>query len=154
MMMASLQLSAQHQPSSKKPLKQLIKEGTESNFIGIYTLITCNEDSLFFKSDTIHLYDNAYYFNTIGICCEFVEWEFSDDDLIRQQQPQTCLDPPSMLTSDIHYYKYRITKHKRRAYLRLYTKKDVFESYLVENIEYFELPGENNCRHITLIRIK
>lgn len=143
---------AQPYPSSKKHLEQLIREGSKNNYSGVYTIQACNEDSLFYKQDTIRFYDDPDYYSKIGICCEFIEWEFSDDDLIRQQEPQTCMDPSSLLVSSIRYYKYRIEKHNRKIFLNLYTDKKTYNSFLLQNIEYFELPGENNCRGITLIR--
>ena len=142
----------QPNPSSRKYLKQLIREGQKSNFPGIYSIMACNEDSLFFKNDTVGFYDNVDYFSKIGICCEFIQWEFIDNDIIHQQEPQNCMDPSNLSVSSIHYFGFRIRKNKRNIYLDLYTDKRQFDTFLVKNIEYMELPGAVNCRGITLIR--
>ncbi|HLN53492.1 MAG TPA: hypothetical protein VK212_07260 [Lentimicrobium sp.] len=147
-----LKLYSQPDPSSKKHLERLIREGANDNFSGIYSILACNEDSLFFQQDTIRFYDDPGYFSSIGICCEFTEWEFIDDDLIRQQEPQTCLDPSSMLISSLRHFKYRLEKSRGKIYINLFSSNKEYESFLVKNIEYIELPGENNCRAITLIR--
>ncbi len=143
---------SQPEPSSKKYLKQLIKEGKKDNFPGVYSIMACNEDSIFFKNDTVRFYDNPAYFSKIGICCEFMQWEFIDDLIIHQQEPQNCMDPSDLSVSSIHYLRYKIKKSRHNIFLYLFDVNKQTESFLLQNIEYIELPGEINCRGITLIR--
>ncbi len=46
---------------------------------------TCNDDSVFFKVDTIRLYKNtSNYFSTVG-CCNYLYWAFSSKKDMTQE---------------------------------------------------------------------
>jgi hypothetical protein len=147
-----MNLLSQPYPSSRKHLQQLIKEGNEQKDLKTYSLLACNEDSMFYMHDTLYFYDNAKYFDEVVNCCEFLEWEFLSDNIIRQQEPLTCLEPSNVLLSSMRYYKYKVTKRKKLIFLDIMLDKKMLASYLVRNIEYIELPKEESCRAITLIR--
>ncbi len=149
-----MNLLSQPYPSSRKNLLQLIKEGNEQNDLKTYSLLACNEDSLFYIHDTLFFYDNASYFDEVVNCCEFLEWEFLSNNVIRQQEPLTCLEPSNVLLSSMRYYKYKVTKRKKHIFIDIMLDKKLLTSYLVRNIEYIELPNEERCRAITLIRHK
>jgi len=148
------ELYAQASPITRKHLKQIIREGIHNNDDQYYTLLGCNEDSLYFTADTIHFYDNAKFFDQIGICCEFVEWEFTGDDLLRKQEPQTCMEPSSVEVSTRKYYKYRMKKWGGNVYFQLMEQKKPTAAYRLTNIEYIELADLTPCIAITLVRVK
>lgn len=148
------ELYAQASPITRKHLKQIIREGIHNTNDQYYTLLGCNEDSLYYTTDTIHFYDNVKFFDQIGICCEFVEWEFTGDDLLRQQEPQTCMEPSSVELSTRQYYKYRMKKKRGNVYFQLMGHKQPVATYRLTNIEYLELADLTPCTAITLVRVK
>ncbi len=154
MIALGMNVISQPHPSSRKQLLQLIKEGNKQNDLKTYSLLACNEDSLYYTHDTIYFYDNARYFDEVVNCCEFLEWEFFSTDIIRQQEPLTCLEPSNVLLSSMRYYNYKVIKRKKQIFIDIMSNKRVLTSYLVRNIEYIELPNEERCRAITLIRRK
>lgn len=148
------ELYAQASPITRKHLKQIIREGRQDNEYGFYSILGCNEDSLFFTADTIHFYDNSRFFDQIGICCEFVEWEFTGNNILRQSEPQTCMEPSSVAVSTIRIYGYRLKKWGGNVYFQLMGKKKPITTYRLINIEYIELTDLTPCTAITLVRVK
>lgn len=148
------ELYAQASPITRRHLKQIISEGIHHTNDQFYTLLGCNEDSLYYTADTIHFYDNVQFFDQIGICCEFIEWEFTDGNLVRQQEPQTCLEPSSVEISTRRYFKYRMKKWGGNIYFQLMEQKKPVITYRLTNIEYLELADLMPCTAITLVRVK
>lgn len=153
-MLSAGELYAQASPITRKHLKQIIREGRYNDEYRFYNLLGCNEDSLYFTADTIHFYDNSRFFDQIGICCEFVQWELTGNNLIRQSEPQTCLEPSSVAVSTIRIYGYRLKKWGGNVYIQLMGKKQPVATYRLTNIEYIELADLTPCTAITLVRVK
>ncbi len=153
-MLSAGELYAQASPITRKHLKQIIREGRHNDEYRFYNLLGCNEDSLYFTADTIHFYDNSRFFDQIGICCEFVQWELTGNNLIRQSEPQTCLEPSSVAVSTIRIYGYRLKKWGGNVYIQLMGKKQPVATYRLTNIEYIELADLTPCTAITLVRVK
>ncbi len=153
-MFSAGEVFSQASPITRKHLRQVIHEGRQDSDYNYFSMVGCNEDSLYFTADTIHFYDNAQFFDQIGICCEFVEWELIGSNLLRQQEPQTCLEPSSVEISTRRYYNYRIKRRGGDVYFQLLDQKNPVSTFRLANIEYIELADQVPCTAITLVRVK
>ena len=153
-MFSAGEVFSQASPITRKHLRQVINEGRQDNEYSYFSILGCNEDSLYYTADTIHFYDNSRFFDQIGICCEFVQWELIGSNLLRQQEPQTCMGPSSVEISTIRYYKYRMKKQGGNVYFQLLNQKNPVATYRLVNIEYIELANQLPCTAITLVRVK
>lgn len=153
-MFSAGEVFSQASPITRKHLRQVINEGRQDNEYSYFSILGCNEDSLYYTADTIHFYDNSRFFDQIGICCEFVQWELIGSNLLRQQEPQTCMEPSSVEISTIRYYKYRMKKQGGNVYFQLLNQKNPVATYRLVNIEYIELANQLPCTAITLVRVK
>lgn len=151
-MFSTGEVFSQASPITRKHLRQIIHEGIHNTNNRFYSLLGCNEDSLYYTADTMHFYDNAQFFDQIGICCEFVEWEYTGNNLLRQQEPQTCMEPSSVEISTRRYYKYRIKKRGGNVYFQLVGQQNSIITFRLTNIEYIELADLTPCTAITLVR--
>ncbi len=85
------QLFSQDYPT-KKELKNLFSEKQE--YLGELDWEICNDDSTYYKNDTIKL----YYRNTTclnqGRCCEKIEWTFFNGKSFGLTNTSLCQEPP------------------------------------------------------------
>ncbi len=151
-MFSAGEVFSQASPITRKHLRQVINEGRQDNEYSYFSILGCNEDSLYYTADTIHFYDNSRFFDQIGICCEFVQWELIGSNLLRQQEPQTCMGPSSVEISTIRYYKYRMKKRGDNVYFQLVGQQNSIITFRLTNIEYIELADLTPCTAITLVR--
>lgn len=151
-MFSAGEVFSQASPITRKHLRQVINEGRQDNEYSYFSILGCNEDSLYYTADTIHFYDNSRFFDQIGICCEFVQWELIGSNLLRQQEPQTCMEPSSVEISTIRYYKYRMKKRGDNVYFQLVGQQNSIITFRLTNIEYIELADLTPCTAITLVR--
>ncbi|HQV87467.1 MAG TPA: hypothetical protein PKZ90_16135, partial [Chitinophagaceae bacterium] len=56
---------------------------------------TCNQDSAFFKLDTLYFCTNSYYYQRNSNCCQFISWTFYDSNSLIKVEDQTCKEPSS-----------------------------------------------------------
>jgi hypothetical protein len=68
---------------------------------GAWTI--CNQDSAFFKADTIKLFDNINYFYQKSSCCQFIDWTFYEKKRFAQSNLQICEEPASRKVGSIFY---------------------------------------------------
>lgn len=80
--------------------------------------IICNQDSSFFKSDTLRLYSTINYFYQKSNCCKLIKWDFYKKNAFTRSSLQVCTEPPtgSVLTEN-DYFKIKLPSDKSSLYL-------------------------------------
>jgi len=80
--------------------------------------LICNQDSTFFKSDTLRLYNDINYFYQKSDCCKFIKWDFYKKNVFVRCHLQICTEPStgSVLTEN-DYFKIKISSDKSGLYL-------------------------------------
>lgn len=134
---------------SKKQLSALLKpdkEDSERNWV------TCNQDSTFFKSDTVRLYDNINYFYQLSSCCDFVEWHVYKKEGFSQGRSQICKEPASAsVISD--FFKFSIWKSSKKIYLTAINPK-THDMQIFEFVSLSKIKLANNNYASELIFVK
>lgn len=112
--------------------KQVSKTDSQS----IYnTWYICNDDSSFFKKDTISLYDNINSILQPKICCDFIKWTFYKENYFLQSSLHNCTYPSSETKKE--YYSTNILLRKKKVIFIVYdnTKKIVSKYFLSSTME-------------------
>ena len=114
----------------------------------------CNQDSSFFKSDTLRLYDNINYFYQKSDCCKLMQWNFYKKDAFICSTLQVCKEPPtgSVLTEN-DYFKIRTLSDKRGLYLFAINRKAPSYFFKVIDLQEIGLADNRKSRVIVLKRI-
>lgn len=133
----------QNSRPTKSQLKKVFKENTH------WTI--CNQDSAFYKADTIRLYSNVNYFYQKSSCCNFIDWTFFQKNTFSQKTSQVCKEPATTsVISDREKYVIILTTDKN--ILRLYVTglyKGSIELFEVVSLQ--KIPLANNTSTIEII---
>jgi hypothetical protein len=116
--------------------------------------LICNQDSSFFKSDTLRLYSSINYFYQKSDCCKLVEWNFYKANAFTRSSLQVCTEPPigSVLTEN-DYFKIKISSNKSGLYLFVVDRKDSSDSFKIIDIQEIELSNNTKSKLIVLKRM-
>ncbi len=132
------QLFSQNYPT-KKELKRLFSE--KQQYLGELEWETCNDDSAYYKNDTIRL----YYRNTTclnqGKCCEKIDWVFFNSISFGLSNTSLCQEPPissAIGTDDI--YKIKIKKFDKILELHITNSKN--QIFTFEVVSLIKCEGE------------
>jgi hypothetical protein len=140
---------------AKKQVRRIIKLGLSSRSGHDDTWFACNDDSLYFKSDTIRFYNSGNYFYKFEHCCQFVEWQFFKRNVIQRQESQWCKEPPCTFVASLISFKYKILKRKNKLILKTYRKDNCTVSFIIIGIENVIFPsGQQDGQRIILKRLK
>ena len=97
----------------------------------------CNEDSSYFKSDTLHLYlsNNSQYRNH-SLCCNFINWSFYKKDAFILTKTQICKEPPTTSASKAeNWYTLKIKKEDKILTLTTCNQEKIMTRFKVINID-------------------
>lgn len=134
---------------TKSQAFSFFKKEKYSDYKMIYA---CNRDSLFFKSDTINLYDNPNIFN-FGECCEKIEWEFSENKKFIQRRFQNCKEPSfAWLTTRKDIYRLRIRRRRDKIIVEKYHDGFLKNTFEIIKLEELNLGNSGTCRKMTLVK--
>jgi hypothetical protein len=137
----------------KKIFKESIdQESKKSISVGSGEWTICNQDSAFFKDDTIRLYSNINYFYQISKCCNFINWTFYEKKAFVQSTSQICKEPASASPST-EYYNIRFFSDKQTLYLYVIKQKSSVEVFQVLSIREVNLADNESSKEITLKRL-
>lgn len=140
---------------TKKDLVKLFKSSIyqpskKSISVGLGAWTICNQDSAYFKADTIKLYNNINYFYQISTCCDFVNWTFYKKKAFIQSCSQICKEPASAnIKTD--YYVVRIISNNGNLLLQVIDKRNS-KTFKVLSLKEIKLEGNNSTTEITLKR--
>jgi hypothetical protein len=127
---------------TKLQFKKLFKENTH------WTI--CNQDSAFYKSDTLRLYSNVNYFYQKSSCCNFVDWIFYKNNSFLQKTSQVCKEPA---TTGVISNKEKYTLILASGKLFLLNYKGHIEYFEVVSLLKIPLVNNNSTIEITLKRL-
>jgi hypothetical protein len=125
------QLFAQNYPT-KNELKKLFSE--KQQYLGELSWETCNDDSAYFKNDTIRLYYRKTCLNQYK-CCEIIDWTFFNGISFGLSVTSLCQEPP--LTSAIgpdDRYRIKIKKVKKLLELHIKNSKNQIDKLEVVSL--------------------
>ena len=131
-------------------ISQSIKD--DYSFTNVWT--TCNKDSLFFKSDTIELYNNSNYRQGFG-CCYYLNWRFTDKFNFKQNFTEFCDEPPgeTIYPNNDNLYKVEYVNKGNYVEMYVYKKNVLTNKYKVVAIDNTILDNNRDkCYKITLVR--
>ena len=80
------------------------KESEKKLNTGSVVWTICNQDSAFFKADTIKLYSEINYFYQFSSCCHFIQWTFYKKHAFIQSSLQICNEPSSGSITTLNDY--------------------------------------------------
>ena len=132
------QLFSQDYPT-KKELKKLFSEKQE--YLGELSWETCNDDSSYYKNDTIKL----YYRNTTCLnqerCCERIDWTFFNGNSFGLSNTSLCQEPP-LSTAIGPDNRYKVKIKKVGATLELHIKDSKNKIEVLEVVALIKCEGE------------
>lgn len=137
--------------TTTKELKTLFKESEEK--YGLTNLwIACNDDSSYFKSDTVRLFNHVnYYYHSNG-CCKFIKWEFQKRLTITFNESRMCTEPPRETLFGLR--KLKMTEDKGEIDLELSSSRQRIDKFRVVGLSTNELwPGGHVSNVLTLKRL-
>jgi hypothetical protein len=128
------------------------QESKKSISAGNGAWIICNQDSSFFKADTLRVYNNVNYFYQLSSCCKFIGWTFYNKNSFIQSDLQICNEPAS---SSIKNYSYQISifSEKQKTYMLVIKPQITSEKFEVIKIEDIKLANNNLTKAVTLKRV-
>nr|WP_294944163.1 hypothetical protein [uncultured Mucilaginibacter sp.] len=141
-----------------KQLRRLFKESIDQPSKGVISVgnsewTICNQDSSYFKSDTVRIYSNINYFYQISNCCNFVNWTFYNKNAFVLSKSQICKEPSSASVK-VDYYRFNIFLNKKKTYLSISNTIGAVEKFEVIDIREIALAQNNSTQEITLKRNK
>ena len=136
-----------------KLIKSSILTKREAKIMEPLYWTTCNQDSAFFKADTIRLYNGINYFYQISSCCNFIEMAFYKKDAFYLRKSQICKEP-STADAHIDYYQLKITKHLGELYFAINKSKSGVSKFVIVKIESVKLEERPPVDVIVLKRLK
>ncbi len=146
---------AQNAPGKKELVKlfksSINQKSKKSISVGSVSWIMCNQDSAYYKSDTIKLYNNVNYASQISSCCDFVNWTFYNKNSFIQSYSQICKEPASS-SIKTDYYKITIKAIDKKILLSLNSQKGL-EFFMVLDIKEIKLATYDSTTEITLRRV-
>ena len=116
--------------------------------------VICNQDSSFFKSDTLLLYNNINYFYQKSDCCKLIQWNFYKKNAFTRSNLQVCTEPPlgSVLTKN-DYFKIKLISNKSGLYLFVVNRRDPIDSFKVIDLHEDALANNQKFMVIVLKRL-
>ena len=116
--------------------------------------VICNQDSSFFKSDTLRLYSNINYFYQKSDCCKLIRWDFYKKNAFTFSDLQVCKEPPtgSVLTEN-DYLKIKLSSDRSGMYLYILNRKGVADFFKIIDYHDVGLAANNKSKVIVLKRL-
>lgn len=111
---------------------------------------TCNKDSLYYKSDTLTMYQDANY-AVHAECCYYVNWKIGNGKKIKLEDAFLCTEP-GRLSSVNQKETFRLNRKDDRQLITLKrdgTKIDIFEIVKLEERKINRYP-----HYIKILRLK
>jgi len=137
-----------------KLLKSSISQTSKKNIeVGSGEWLICNQDSAFFKNDTLILYDNRNYFYQLGKCCDFIGWTFYKKGAFLQSKLQTCNEPSSR-SAYTEFYEVKVVAKQKSTYLLISKKGVPSKNFEITNISKVALANNNFSNMITVKKTK
>lgn len=100
--------------------------------------LICNQDSSFFRKDTIRVCSNSYYRNSLN-CCQYIAWTFYDKDKFISTNLELCKEPTTAsATKDKDYFKILVVSADNYLIISTFNNdqlKDSFKLLSVDNIK-------------------
>ncbi|GGE89050.1 hypothetical protein SAMN05443634_104156 [Chishuiella changwenlii] len=126
------------QEITKKELKELInnsiKEYSKNNYSSEHTILTNNQDSIFYNSNEVELFTSSLAKDKNEFC-RTVEFRFYKNGKVNLIDCQSSEEPPSCyVTKDQNVYNYRIVNMNGEIFLNL-KNKYIEMNFLVKSKE-------------------
>lgn len=102
-----------------------------SELIGDWT--TCNEDSLYYKSETIELHQDANY-SVQNKCCHSVNWKITSKREMKIEDSFSCTEPGRLSSSNARET-FKVTKCDDGQMITLKRGKDEIDKFMIVNLE-------------------
>jgi hypothetical protein len=93
-------------------------------------LVSCNDDSSYYKADTIRLCTKGYEDD----CCHKVEWVFLTRTDFYYMSIHVCEEGPKARNSE-SFYRISLAHRKGKLYLEVFKDKQMKEVFLVSTID-------------------
>jgi hypothetical protein len=116
--------------------------------------VICNQDSSYFKSDTLRLYSNINYFYQKSSCCKLVTWRFYKKNAFTRSDLQVCNEPPtgSVLTKN-DYFRLKVISSKNGLSLLIKNQISPPVFFMMIDLQEIELDNNSRSKLIVLKRV-
>lgn len=133
----NLTFSQKNYPS-KKELSQIFKKSIKQDkrnkiSVGNNNWISSNKDSLYYKSDTLKIFNYSFKEKKHEFC-QTVNWTFYRKNAFISNESEHCDEPPtSKITSNKDYYTIKIVE-KDSLFIELYNFKKIIEIFKLTDL--------------------
>ncbi len=115
-------------------------------------LTVCNDDSSYYKSDTIILYTRGFEPG----CCSKIAWVFVRSSLFYIESSYMCKEPPTS-SFKAALYKLNIFSNHRPLTIQVSKERHLMELYSVVSVDHIGNPDDIGCQwgyRIIMVRRK
>lgn len=121
-------LYGQEMTLNKKTIKKSFKKEAKSH--SNWNWIACNQDSIYFKNDTIVLYNNSNYVYYSNGCCNFINWNFINKKVTYWTNSQICREPPTSSVMKLdEIMELKFLDKGNDIYIAFYRSNKLFDIY-------------------------
>jgi hypothetical protein len=144
---------------SEKDIYALFKKSISQNEKGKITIpsnpwLICNQDSSFYRKDTVRICSNSYYPNFLN-CCEYIGWTFYDKDKFISTNLKLCKEPTTAsITKDKDHFKILVLSTDNYLLLSTFNNDKLIETFRIINVENIRQSNSDlTSTTMTLLRV-
>lgn len=135
-------------------LKSTVDQPFKKNIrVGAGEWLICNQDSAFFKNDTLRLYSNLNYFYQLNKCCDFIGWTFYRKNAFVQSKSQICNEPASS-SANSEFHEIQLISKNKSTVMLVRKQGVVVQMFEIISLDKVALANNNSSNVITLKRLK
>lgn len=109
----------------------LLAQIKPSELIGEWTI--CNEDSLYYKSETIELHQDANY-NIQNKCCHYLNWKITSKKSIKIEDSFACTEPGRLSSSNLKET-FKVVNYNDGQMIILKRGKEEIDKFMIIKLE-------------------
>ncbi|MEA5139062.1 hypothetical protein [Arcicella rigui] len=116
--------------------------------------LICNQDSSFYRNDTVRLFSNSYYTNSVN-CCECIGWTFYEKDKFISTNFEFCKEPTTASAfKDKDHFRVLVSSADNYLLLSTFNNDKLIETFKIINVEYVRLSTSDlTSTVVTLLRV-
>ena len=137
---------------TKKRVLKAFNESIESSLSDEW--ISCNEDSAFYRSKLVKLYNHINYLYDPNHCCNHIQWKFTSHKVFNLSTVFICNEPPTATVwNKLSRHEVVVSEIKNQVFLTTANaaKKTQYKVLALDNITLWN--GKNECLVLTLERV-
>ncbi len=115
--------------------------------------LICNTDSTFYRNDTIKVFSNSYYSDSLN-CCQYIAWTFYAKDKFVSTNLEYCNEPTTAsATKDKDYLNILVVSKKNYLFISIFNNDRLKDSFKLISIDKIK-KGNSNLTSTILILVR